>query len=565
MKPESVEPDGSNATFTIFGVKRRQGGRYRCRYKPPSGFFISNTSDDLELFVADPYYEKPTLSLQPMEVAVLGGNVTFHCRSRYSAKGFCFLMSAYTTTPLSMVIASEDNFFIIRNASWEYRGKFYCRCRHTEFTYVLSEPSNSVALLIAAPDLARPKISVIPSRMAVLGSSITIQCWVEGPSWSFSLHKTGGKATSQLMKPGGGTARFFISSVSQDDGGSYTCSYRPPTGEFISSETSDVLELFVLDPNRPTIFLSPTGQITFGENATFHCQTPQKAVRFYLKKAGDQMSQELMKTNETLAKLTISNVNWKSGGRYSCRYGLSLNPFFISKPSEPVELLITDPDLPRPNISLNSDWVAVLGSNVTIQCWAKGPIQVFYLHKPRGQIISHLAVPEGDAEKFIISRVVLEDRGSYRCSYRPSTELFTASETSYDDVKLLVLDPSLPRPAISISPSGSVILGERVSIYCRIQDGPANFYLHKVGDPTVKWHMKPDFDVGELSISNVSWEHQGIYMCSYAFEERPFLFSAPSEPLELLVSDYSQINTIRFAIGGLILLLLACIISTLRI
>lgn len=103
-------------------------------------------------------------------------------------------------------------------------------------------------------------------------------------------------------------------------------------------------------------------------------------------------------------------------------------------------------------------------------------------------------------------------------------------------LSVLCIDPSLPRPNISISPSGLVVLGGRVNLRCEIEDGPATFYLHRAGDPTLEWLMKPDFDVGEHPISNVSWTHQGNYSCSYSFDDGCFVRSAHSDPWELLVS-----------------------------
>ncbi|XP_053120287.1 leukocyte immunoglobulin-like receptor subfamily A member 2 [Hemicordylus capensis] len=315
LKQRSEESHAAVAMFTIFNVGWHDGGRYHCRIKPPSDFFISYSSSDVELLVVESYLEKPTIYLQPMEVVALGGKVTVHCRSKYQAETYYFQKPVNPAPPLFMVTdRATDNFLVISNASQEDSGRYRCSYSpsldNLSYKYFLSEPSDPVELLIADPGLAKPKISVIPGRIAVLGSNITIRCRVKSPSKSCYLHKAGDKQKSQMAKPVGDMAKFSISSVSRSHGGIYTCSYRPPTDSFISSETSNILELLVTDPSisRPTISLIPTELIILGGNVAFYYQTQERAVGFYLQKSGEQMSRQLMEINETLAKLTISNI-----------------------------------------------------------------------------------------------------------------------------------------------------------------------------------------------------------------------------------------------------------------
>ncbi|XP_042330669.1 leukocyte immunoglobulin-like receptor subfamily B member 1 [Sceloporus undulatus] len=118
-----------------------------------------------------------------------------------------------------------------------------------------------------------------------------------------------------------------------------------------------------------------------------------------------------------------------------------------------------------------------------------------------------------------------------------------------ESLELLITDPSLPRPEISIHPSRSIALGTEVKIHCKTRDGPMKFYLHLTGRTTGRWTMKPDFDMAEFCIHNVSQEHQGKYSCSYAYLKRPFLFSAFSDPVELLISD-DELSSSRIHIGA---------------
>ncbi|KAJ6651646.1 hypothetical protein lerEdw1_020764, partial [Lerista edwardsae] len=357
--------------------------------------------------------------------------------------------------------------------------------------------------------------------MAVLGSPVTIQCWVEVSSKRFFLHKSGEQMKPQSRKPDGNMVMFTIPNVGRDDGGRYCCSYRPEL--FISSETSNYVEMLVLDPSmpRPHIFLRPAEGVALGRNITLRCQSRNSAWRVYLFMAGQQIPHQLMEAKGATANFTIANVSWESGGRYSCGYSLKSDPFILSKFSHPLELLIVDPNLPRPSISLNLPKMPLLGSNATIQCWVRGPSEMFYLHKAGEQMRPRLVKADGDIAVLPINNLGQDDGGKYRCSHRPESGLLISSETS-DDVDMVVVDPGLPRPVISIGPSGVVVSGGRVTIRCEIEDGPATFYFHRAGDPTLEWLMKPDFDA-----------------------------QAP---------DYAWTNTAHLALGGLLLLFLACFV-----
>ncbi|XP_077170439.1 leukocyte immunoglobulin-like receptor subfamily A member 6 isoform X2 [Paroedura picta] len=318
---------------------------------------------------------------------------------------------------------------------------------------------------------------------------------------------------------------------------------------------SAFLIMFCCDRLRPpSISVNTSRGIVLGGTATILCHSPKgDGVHFYLKKDGQNVNAD-SKVDRGIATFSLRSVSREHGRTYACYYNDTNQR--QSQHSDPVELLVIDPDLPRPNISLSPGKMAFPGSNITIQCRVKGPSDTFYLHNAGVPIKS--VVPDKDVALFYITNVSSDHGGIYSCSYKLRSNFSVLSETS-DIVTFLVLDPSLPRPTISFSPSESVALGGRINILCESLDGKANFFLHKDGASAADWPMKSNWDVGQVSINNISWEHQGNYSCSYVFVKRPFVFSVHSDPLELLVSDYTYINIIRFVIGGLILLLLLTI------
>ncbi|CAM4617991.1 unnamed protein product [Lepidochelys kempii] len=84
-----------------------------------------------------------------------------------------------------------------------------------------------------------------------------------------------------------------------------------------------------------------------------------------------------------------------------------------------------------------------------------------------------------------------------------------------DPVDLAVTDPSLPRPSISLSPTGVTAPGADVTIRCRGQSQDVRFFLHKAGDLNPPRHMDPAGDGAEFHIPTVGRQHGGSYGCSY--------------------------------------------------
>ncbi|KAL8176757.1 UNVERIFIED_CONTAM: hypothetical protein K2H54_038315 [Gekko kuhli] len=145
-----------------------------------------------------------------------------------------------------------------------------------------------------------------------------------------------------------------------------------------------------------------------------------------------------MQTEGTVGKFLISNASLDHRGNYSCSYHPKSEPFSVSEPSDPVELLITDPDLLRPTISMRPTGIARLRSNVTVYCSTNGTFVMFRLYKSGDPMTSQPMETDGDMAMFSINNVGVKDSGDYYCCYRPTSESFFISKPS-NHVKLLVL------------------------------------------------------------------------------------------------------------------------------
>lgn len=99
--------------------------------------------------------------------------------------------------------------------------------------------------------------------------------------------------------------------------------------------------------------------------------------------------------------------------------------------------------------------------------------------------------------------------------------------------------PSLPgvfdKPSLSAQPSPVVSTGGVVTLQCRSKYGFDHFALYKKGDAGLykgseRWYQ------ANFPITTAMPTHSGTYQC-YSFSSiSPYLWSAPSDPLELVVT-----------------------------
>ncbi|CAM5130975.1 unnamed protein product [Natator depressus] len=532
---QELDADGDKGEFTIPSAKREDGGTYSCRSRsrsePPNWSYRSNI---VRIIVAELSYPKPSISLQPSGGVVLGGAVTIQCWGPLQNVRFLLYKEGRLKARQNAELPGVE--FPIRNVSRRDAGSYSCSYHHKSDLSMWSQPSDPVELLVADPSLPRPSISLSPTGVTAPGADVTIRCQGQRRDVRFFLHKAGDLNPPRHMDPAGDGAEFHIPSVGRQDGGSYSCSYRPPSEPFISSQPSHPVELVVAEPSypKPSISLSPSGGVSLGEAVAIWCRGQRQGMRFVLNEEGRHFPP--VDPNGLEAVFPISNVSREDGGSYSCSYHSRSKPSARSSPSDPVELVVRDPSLPRPSISLSPTGVTTPGADVTIRCQGQRRDVRFFLHKPGDLNPPRHMDPAGDGAEFHIPTVGRQHGGNYSCSYRPPSEPFVSSDPS-DPVELVVAEPSYPKPSISLSPSGGVSLGEDMTVWCRGQRQGMRFVLNKEGRHFQT--VDPNGLEAVFHISNVSREDGGSYSCSYHNRSKPSAASSPSDPVELVVRDPS--------------------------
>ncbi|XP_053120284.1 immunoglobulin superfamily member 1-like [Hemicordylus capensis] len=343
QRVQQFETVGDSGTLFFQNVTRDHGGKYSCSYRYPPESIISRTSDNVELLVRDPSFSRPTISLSSSGRPARGRTVILHCQSQSPANRFYLHKSEDHMAEMFIETNGTEASFPISIGNWGHGGNYSCSyCPELE-SFVISEPSDSVELLITDPALLRPSISLEPRGIALLGSTVTIWCQTRSRRKIFYLEQAGGQRIQQYESQGD-RGRFVFRNVTQEQTGYYSCSYRYLALFFIISGTSDNVELLGLDPKlpRPVISINHSGLVAAGGQVNIRCKIQDGSAKFYLHKGGDSKTKEPMRSDANVGEVSISNINQKHQGSYSCSYTFLERPFVFSLHSDSVELRIAE-------------------------------------------------------------------------------------------------------------------------------------------------------------------------------------------------------------------------------
>uniref|UniRef100_A0A452GMH7 Ig-like domain-containing protein n=1 Tax=Gopherus agassizii TaxID=38772 RepID=A0A452GMH7_9SAUR len=377
----------------------------------------------------------------------------------------------------------------------------------------------TACFLSTDPSLPRPNISLSPTGVTAPGADVTIRC--QGQRWDlrFFLHKAGDLNPQQHMDTAGAGAEFRIPSVSRQQEGNYSCSYRPRSEPFVCSQPSEIVQLVVVgeDYSKPNISGIPSGGVSLGAVVTICCEGQHRGVRFVLNK--EQRHYPPVDSDGFGAEFLISNVSREDSGNYSCSYHSKSEPFAVSYPSDPVELVVRGEGPGSASLFPAPSWGAVGRSGIEP---STGNSQGLRPGLPQPSTSQSPLHPGGLWLLPLSSPQPLCFRAGHLISPAPSP-LHPLSS----------LQLRYPKSNISLRPSGGVAQGEAVTIWCVCQCLGVRFLLRKGGAMAAHRTTAPAVDVVEFPICNVRRGDAGSYCCRYRTKWDPLISSEPSDPMEL--------------------------------
>ncbi|EPQ10627.1 Platelet glycoprotein VI [Myotis brandtii] len=182
--------------------------------------------------------------------------------------------------------------------------------------------------------------------------------------------------------------------------------------------------------------------------------------------------------------------------------------------------------LPKPTLRALPSPLVPLDKPVTVRCQGPPGVDLYRLEKLRSGRYMNVA-------SLNIPAMEHTSAGPYRCSYQNGSRWSLPSEQLE-----LVATGIYDKPTLSAQPGPSVSLGADVTLQCRSKYGFDQYALYKKGD-TGPYKSPERWDQANFPITTVTAAHSGTYQCYGFSSSNPYLWSAPSDPLELVVTGVS--------------------------
>lgn len=226
-----------------------------------------------------------------------------------------------------------------------------------------------------------------------------------------------------------------------------------------------------------------------------------------------------------------------------------------------------DGNFPIPIISATPSSVIPWNGSVKILC--RGTLES-YLYQL--EILENLTYKQVEKQlgfqevaEFVINPVDTNTAGRYQCRYRREHHWSAPSEALE-----LVVTGLYDKPFLSTNGGHVAMPGENISFQCSSAHMSFDrFSLSRPGGPTLSRHrdarLQVDFTLGPVNLS-----FSGVYTCYSWHSGRPYVWSAPSDALELVVTDtarqdHTTENWVRMGVAGLVLLALLAILAENRL
>ncbi|XP_037057557.1 killer cell immunoglobulin-like receptor 3DL1 isoform X2 [Peromyscus leucopus] len=411
----------------------------------------------------------------------------------------------------------------------------------------------------------KPSLSAWPSHIVPLGQHVELRCDSHSNYYKFKLYKEHGNPIPQIQgRPF--QKKIVLDSVTSAHAGTYRCYGLNFHYPIKISDKSDPVEIIISGIyKKPFLLALQPPLVNLGEKVTLECRSEIMFETFILTSHKNGTIKDSFKLSaehhrwDSQANFSIAPVTPDHAGTYKCYGSYNHSPYEWSDSSDPIDIKITGL-YKKPSLSAQMGPMVMSGENMTLSCASDLQFDMFHL--------SREGVPEGYGlpavqnqnetfqADFILGPVV--PGGNYRCygSFRNSSHVWS---TPSDPLHLLVTG-LYKKPFLSALMGPVVMSGENMTLSCVSDLQFDMFHLSREGVPkehglpSVKSHngtFQANFHLGPVV-------QAGNYRCYGSFRNSSYLWSTPSDPLYLPVTENHR--NLHMLIGLSVTMILAFLI-----
>ncbi|KAL4831683.1 hypothetical protein H8958_014846 [Nasalis larvatus] len=181
--------------------------------------------------------------------------------------------------------------------------------------------------------------------------------------------------------------------------------------------------------------------------------------------------------------------------------------------------------------------VVPLGGRVTLSCHSHLQFVIFTIFKRSGTRDHELHT--GLSNNVTIGPVTPGHAGTYRCS---GSYNHTTIRSAHSKSLKIVVTGLFTKPSISAHPSSLVHAGARVRLCCHSELAFDEFILYKEGNTQHSQQYGKMIQAGHhfskavFSMGPIMPTHAGAYRCCGSFNHSRYMWSAPSDPLDIVIT-----------------------------
>ncbi|XP_054891587.1 uncharacterized protein LOC129363494 [Poeciliopsis prolifica] len=294
----------------------------------------------------------------------------------------------------------------------------------------------------------------------------------------------------------------YLSDCSHSGFGVHNCAHSQDAGVICSG------------PIRPTIGLTPQGDITLGHNVSISCSVngPLVGGIFVLTTTTGSFRQAVNSSSSS-ATFYILQATFNDQGWYKCQLQIIFpNENFTTLFSDTVQLRVI---FPAPRISIEPSGVINLHQDVRMVCSVTNEQGggSFIFRKSSGSF-SETVASSSNSATLSIPKVTFTDEGDFKCQFKVRISNEDFSTTFSSDVPLYIKG-EIPKPNITLQPAGLVSWSQSVNIVCDVMDGLSGSFTFTNLPGFVIQTVNSNSNSATYYIAQVRLGNEGLYQCRF--------------------------------------------------